>query len=348
LGALFEQDIPVAQRICDLELVPYSESVLQLKNNWFLVYSPIMFTAYMKCLNETTDAKAVQVGVQQFFVDPSCQLELKNHSLTSELSMKLDVEVTYFPWKFADLKAFSVTEEDITAALEGRSSAGERNLFLSDVLQHKHFSSKIPPWQLVTSGLIVTAILIGIVLIFSGVGTHRIVAFRRRMRRIRNAVENIEPLRVRSRPHSRRHSQNNLLPVAPPMYPGLPDERSEQEGEQDYEMMFLNPNNLSQSLHQLSRVASRISKSSLFRSSSLPPTSQNSRKSSRTASRRSSIKSRHLSDNSDPDDSDDNLMPASAARLFSRSTSASSNPPLPAPRSRAPSYAFIKSTAETE
>jgi hypothetical protein len=41
-------------------------------------------------------------------------------------------------------------------------------------------------------------------------------------------------------------------------------------------------------------------------------------------------------------------MPASAARLFSRSTSASSNPPLPAPRSRAPSYAFIKSTAETE
>jgi hypothetical protein len=101
-----------------------------------------MFTVYMKCLNETTYAKAVQAGVQQFYVDPSCQLELKNHSLTSELSMKLDVEVTYFPWKFADLKAFSVTEEDITAALEGRTTSGERNLFLADVMQHKHFSSK--------------------------------------------------------------------------------------------------------------------------------------------------------------------------------------------------------------
>jgi len=349
LGALFEQDIPAAQQICDLELVPYAESVLQLKNNWFLVYSPTMFTAYMKCLNDTTDAKAVQVGVQQFFVDPSCQLELKNHSLTSELSMKLDVEVTYFPWKFADLKAFSVTEEDIISALEGRSASGERNLFLADVIQHKHFSSKIPPWQLVTSGLIVTAILIGIVLIFSLVGTHRIVAFRRRMRRIRHAVENIEPLRVRSRPHSRRHSEN-LLPMAPPVYPGLPDEKSERECEQEYEMMSFNPDNLSQSLHQLSRVASRISRSSLFRSSSLPPPSQNSVKSSRAASRMSSTKLKHLTDCSDDDDdnSDDNLMPASAARLFSRSASVSSDHPQPAPRSRTPSYVFLKATAQNE
>jgi hypothetical protein len=356
LGALFEQDIPAAQQICDLELVPYAESVLQLKNNWFLVYSPTMFTAYMKCLNETTDAKAVQVGVQQFYVDPSCQLELKNHSLTSELSMKLDVEVTYFPWKFADLKAFSVTEEDITAALEGRTTSGERNLFLADVMQHKHFSSKIPPWQLVTSGLIITAILVGMVLLVSLVGTHRIVAFRRRMRRIRNAVENIQPHRIPSRPPSRRHSEReDLLPAAPPMYPGLPNE--EQDHEQEYEMMAFNPENLSQGLQQLSRAASRISRisrlsqNSLFRSVSLPPPSEHSRKSSRAASRRSSTKSKILTAHSDDDNDDksyDNFMPTSAAKLFSRSTSATTSPPTPAPRSRTPSYVFLKATAQDE
>ncbi len=337
LGALFEQDIPSAQQVCDLELVPYTESVLQLKNNWFLIYSPIMFTAYVKCLNESTDAKPIQVGVQQIFVDPSCQLDLKNHSLTSELSMKLDVEITYFPWKFADLKAFSITEEDIASALEVRTSAGERNLFLADVLQHKHFSSKIPPWQMVTAGLIATAVLIGIFLIVSLVGTHRIVAFRRRMRRIRNAVENIQPLRVASRPPSRMPSFSQP-PGAPPMYPGLPQEEKEQDAQQDYELMSFNPDNLSHSLHQLSRVASRISKSPIFRSSSMPPPTPTSRK--------SRMSTYHSDNDNDDDDSDNNRMPSSAAGLFSRPASAASLFPKPMPRSRTPSYVFLKATAQ--
>jgi hypothetical protein len=83
----------------------------------------------------------------------------------------------------------------------------------------------------------------------------------------------------------------------------------------------------------------------------LPPPSAHSRKSSRTTSRRSSTKSKILtahSDNDDDDNSYDNFMPTSAAKLFSRSTSATSNPPTPAPRSRTPSYVFLKATAQDE
>jgi hypothetical protein len=64
------------------------------------------------------------------------------------------------------------------------------------------------------------------------------------MRRIPNPVENIQPHRVLSWPPSRRHSEReDLLPVAPPMYPGLPEDKPEQDREQEYEMMSFNPEN---------------------------------------------------------------------------------------------------------
>jgi len=329
LGALFEQDIPSAQQACDLELVPYTESVLQLKNNWFLIYSPVMFTAYMQCLNETTDAKPIQIGVQQHYVDPSCHLELKNHSLTSDISMKLDAEITYFPWKLADLSAFKISEDDIKAALEGRTTAGERNLYLADVLQHKHFSSKIPPWTMVISGLAVTATVGLIVLVVSCAGTHRVVTFRRRMRRIRNAVEQIQPI-IRSRPASRRPSQH-LLPQPPPMYPGLPDENDHAE---QYELININQDTLSRSLNRLSRAASlvsQVSKATRRRSVSAP----HSGFSSRFSSKLDFASARTDDDVTDFDEEFD--RPRSQGASFI---------PTPKPRAVTPSYAFLKATVD--
>lgn len=340
LGALFEQDIPSARQVCDLELVPYAESVLQLKNNWFLIYSPIMFTAYMKCLNDSTEAKPVQVGVQQHFVDPSCSLELRNHTLTSEFSMKLDAEITYFPWRLADLKEFSITEEDIKAALADRTTAGERNLFLADVLQHKHFSSRIPPKIMVISGVICTAIIAIIFLIGSLVGTQRIMAFRRRMRRIRTAVENIQPI-IRTRPSSRHHSRRpslaQLIPgPAPPIYPGLP---SDQEPAEQYESLHFDTDRLSHSLHQLSRAASKIgqlSQSSVFQTRSAPGSRSRSRRSSGHSMRRLFSTSMTDHESSDPE----NQQSEEPAR-----SQGSGLYPTPLPRTKTPSYLFLKATA---
>lgn len=316
LGALFEQDIPSAQQVCDLELVPYTESVLQLKNNWFLIYSPVMYTAYLKCLNDSTDARPIQVGVQQVFVDPSCHMELKNHSLTSELSMKLDAEVTYFPWKLADLTAFSITEQDIKAALEVRTTAGERNIYLAEVLQHKHFTSRIPPWSLVLGGLIVTSVLVLAIWIISIVGTQRIFAFRRRMRRIREAVNNIGNIPL---PRSRRPSVN--LPLQPPpVYPGLSDEPGD-----SYELVNLNPDRVSAKFQRLSRAASRLSNSSLFRSKSL---SRSGHLRHRFADRPSSI---------GHDAASDTEVNYGTCKDLSR--------PTPKPRAKTPSYMFLKATA---
>jgi len=257
LGALFEQDIETAQQVCDLELVPYEEAVLQLKNNWFLIYSPTMYTSYIQCFNSSSSAKAIKVRVNQIYVDPSCKMTLTNHTLTSDLSMKLDAEITYFQWELADLAAFGVNEDDIREALAVHTTAGERNLFLADVIQHKHFSSAFPKWKWVIATLIITGIILFVIFIIMSLGTHRVVSFRRRMRKIRDTVEQISQIpgaRVLSRQHLRLPSQEPGS--APPMYPGLPNN----DPDDSYELMALNPQTASQSLRSLSRISRAVSR----------------------------------------------------------------------------------------
>ena len=246
LGALFEQDIPVAQELCHLELVPYQEEVIQLKNNWFLIYSPLMYTGYVKCFNSTSSAIPIKVGINQIFIDPSCKLELKNHTLTSDLSMKLDAEITYFQWQLTDLAAFGVNEEDIQNALEEQQVTGEQHLFLSDVHQRKHYSSKFPSWKWIFAILIFTGLVTCFFFVFFSVGAHRVFTFRRRMRRIRDAVEKIKEVPIL------RHRPN-----APPLYPGLPAQEVEED--EAYEFMQPNPRSMAKRLSKLSRTVSRMS-----------------------------------------------------------------------------------------
>ena len=334
LGALFEQDIPIAQQICDLELVPYTESVLQLQNNWFLIYSPDMYTAYVQCLNTSSAAVPIQKGVNQIFVDPSCRMSLKNHSLTSDLSMKLDAEVTYFPWKVADLSAFQVTEEDIQAALEIRTSVGERNLFLADVVQHKHFSSRFPRWQWVMAALVFTALVALAIFVTLSIGTHRVISFRRRMRRIRDALDQIRPPppppppALLARPRSRRPSimaDHDPEPEEqpPPMYPGLPNHPVFDE----YELMNFTPRRLSDKFQHLSKsvsqLSARYSKSAKHRNSSIP--------SSRHASRLSFF---------NPEDTD---VDAEVEML-----TPSRQQPTPKLRTKTPSYLFLQATSSKD
>jgi len=333
LGALFEQDIKTAQQVCDLELIPYEESVLQLKNNWFLIYSPEMHTAYVKCLNSSSAAKPIRVGVNQIFVDPSCRMDLLNHTLTSDLSMKLDAEITYFPWELADLSAFGVNEEDIASALAVRTTAGERNMYLADVIQHKHFSSSFPKWQWIIATLIFTGIVALAILIATSVGTHRVVTFRRRMRNIRAAVDRIGHI-PGARLISRRPSVAPDDPEhPPPLYPGVPH-----EDEETYELMNLNPDSLAQSLRslqRLSRTASRLtnhlnSRLSLGRRSSSAPASHHASKVS-------------FGTLSEPNFNLDDDYLSTASEYPDAPTT-----PTPKPRSKTPSYVFLKATATSE
>ena len=258
MGALFEQDIPLAQHLCELELVPYQEAVIQLRNNWFLIYSPTMFTAYVICLNSSSSAIPIKVGVNQVFISPSCKLELKNHTMTSDLSMKLDSEITYFQWQLTDMTGFGVDENDLREALELQASSGEKNLLLSDVLQQKHYSSRHPTWKILLILLILVAAIAVCLLIFFSLGTHRIIRFRRRVRRIRNAIDQL---------HEHRHQPVPQVEAAPPVYPGLPED--------DYELMNFRPDfnqrGSRPSLRSLRSLSRHLRSRPVSRSRSVPP-----------------------------------------------------------------------------
>ena len=163
LGALFEQDISAAQRLCELQLVPYQEHALQLESNWFLIYSLRRFISYVRCQNGTVFEIAVRAGVNRIFLDPSCSAELLDHVLFSDFSLQLDTTIKYFEWEAADIAAFGITEEDIRATIRDLDDhAVEQELLLSEIMAHRKMRARIP-WTFIWGilgllGLLGTAI----------------------------------------------------------------------------------------------------------------------------------------------------------------------------------------------
>ena len=199
LGALFEQDIETAKVVCDLELVPYKEYVLQLQSNWFLVYSPKLYTAHVRCYNGTHSEIHIKPGVNKFFVSPSCFVDLINITLVSDLSMKLDSAIKHFSWESTDMSQFGIQDSDIDQALrELDGIAADQELLLSEVLAHQRMDAKIPSRRLIlvlVGSIGSIGIIVAIIMLFS---THRFVKIRNKLRRVRQVLENALPTHRRN------------------------------------------------------------------------------------------------------------------------------------------------------
>lgn len=192
LGALFEQDIPVARQLCDLELVPHKEAILQLQGNRFLVYSPVMFTGYIICLNGSSSEVHVRRGVNQVYVDPACHLDLKDHQLSSEYNLYLDSKIKHFAWESEDMSLFELDEEDIAEAVE-IAGQKDRGVVLSDVMKVKHRRWKFPTWKTLL-GFFIGFGLIGVLVVAAVTfGTHRLVRIRDRFRKLKHLLLTLVP-----------------------------------------------------------------------------------------------------------------------------------------------------------
>ena len=187
LGALFEQDITIAREVCNLELVPYHEAVLQLQSNWFLIYSPSMFTGYVQCHNGSSNEAHIKKGVNKLFVDPSCTLNLRNHSLHSETSLKLDSEIKYFQWEFADMSTFAIDDQDVeqVVAAEGLTNG---KIALREVIRNRRFRIRFPSSRLFWICLALAITVLVIVLLAVAVGTQRLMIFRQKFQKLRKAI----------------------------------------------------------------------------------------------------------------------------------------------------------------
>ena len=165
LGSSFEQDIAVAQEICDLELVPYQESVLQLQSYWFLIYSPSMFFGYIHCPNGTSNKAHIKTSVNHLFIDPSCTINLPKHSLHSETSLRLDLEIKYLQLGDAEMSTFDLEDNDVESTVATDGLANQR-VSLREVIRHSQFQIRLPSRKMIFVALGL-AVAVGLIVLIT-------------------------------------------------------------------------------------------------------------------------------------------------------------------------------------
>ncbi len=95
--------------LCEMRIVEHTETVLQMQDNWYLVYSPVTFTGYVICLNNSNSEVFIKTGPNRIFVSPSCRMRLKHHVLISNFSLRLDSVIKHYEWDLDEI-AFSPEE----------------------------------------------------------------------------------------------------------------------------------------------------------------------------------------------------------------------------------------------
>jgi hypothetical protein len=114
LSSLYVQDFPGAMTLCEMRIMEQTETVLQLQDNWYLVYSPATFTSYIICLNNSNSEVFVKTGPNLIYISLSCRMRLKDHVLISDFSLRLDSVIKHYEWDLDEI-AFSPEERSLSA-----------------------------------------------------------------------------------------------------------------------------------------------------------------------------------------------------------------------------------------
>ncbi len=109
LGSLYQQDFAGAMALCEMEITTQKETVLPLRDNWYLVHSPHQFTGHITCHNLSNSEVFLKPGPNRFYVSPSCRLQLSDHLIISDLSLKLDNVIKHYEW---ELDKITFTDEE--------------------------------------------------------------------------------------------------------------------------------------------------------------------------------------------------------------------------------------------
>jgi hypothetical protein len=110
LGSLYQQDFAGAMALCEMVITTQKETVLPLRDNWYLVHSPQQFTGQITCHNLSNSEIFLKPGPNSFYVSPSCCLQLSNHLVISDVSLKLDNVIKHYKWEL-DKITFTDDEE---------------------------------------------------------------------------------------------------------------------------------------------------------------------------------------------------------------------------------------------
>jgi len=115
LGSLYQQDFAGAMALCEMEITTQKETVLPLRDNWYLVHSPRQFTGHVTCRNSSNSEVFLRPGPNRFYVSPSCRLQLADHLIISDVSLKLDNVIKHYEW---ELDKITFTDEEEARSTE--------------------------------------------------------------------------------------------------------------------------------------------------------------------------------------------------------------------------------------
>ena len=93
VGSLMDHNALGIQTHCSLSTSPSQETVFQISNSQFAIYSPETFTGRGKCINGTALSALIST-ISKVTVPPGCSFQLRNHVLT----VPINAITTAEPW----------------------------------------------------------------------------------------------------------------------------------------------------------------------------------------------------------------------------------------------------------
>ena len=178
LGSLYAQRFKEAMNYCEMQVAPLHERVIQLSDNWFLIYSTTTYTSHVTCRNGTSNEHHLKVGVNKIPLSSSCSMKLQQYQLFADSSLQVESQIKEFKW---DLEAVAFPADKIleaSQAVDQISEAGALRPDLEDVQAHIAQNKRSPAWLyfFILIG-IVAALALGL-WIFCFVYTHNWINFR--------------------------------------------------------------------------------------------------------------------------------------------------------------------------
>jgi hypothetical protein len=175
------QDFVRATNLCEMQIVEQVETVLQLQDNWYLVYSPVAFTSCIICLNNSNSELFMKTGPNRVCISPSCRMCLKDHMFISDFSLHLDSTKKHYEWDLDDI-AFSQEERTLSSRwLEILDSESVGRSTLNSIRQDIAMERRSSSWVYLFSILGALAATILAVIIAYIVYVHYFVTLKKRV-----------------------------------------------------------------------------------------------------------------------------------------------------------------------
>jgi hypothetical protein len=154
LGALYMEDITLAKQICDLDVIPEQEQVLQLEDDRFLIYSTKPQDITLFCPNIPNEIKRLKEGISTEIVPFGCTLGLANTTIYSQFELRLKAQLKHYAWDRATIEEFHITEADIEETKKNLPESRKDRIHISEIIERKkRFLGSMPLSAIAISAL---------------------------------------------------------------------------------------------------------------------------------------------------------------------------------------------------